>query len=728
MDIGAINKGKGYKGKGYNKGKGYGYKGKSGKGHGKGYKGMNKGKHKSKAPIGQGHAYSGKGWQQQQQQAHKGKGKGKNKSKQAVNICYRCGLEGHYAKDCKVAVYNLNDTSMQQQPDPTAMWWNDGGQAYATDWWHEDHTPTHGQQIAATAQSMQQQQHGIQQPVHHGQSVSGLLIAMTAYTDSVGDVRQEHDMVELMIDSGAATHVCPQWFAPKFQLHALPKGEEPQLRTVTNTKIKVHGYKYVIMKNYKGQPIVIPFYVCDVHAPILSVTRLTEQGFTIQLSETPTITHKHGFETQLVQREGLYFMRAEITQLPQGTTLTVQHTDKGQIGMIAPTMTLTPTGPATQAGGGNADYWYWNEQGYLVRHHTQYRRSLFIPRDNCPIPHEDLGNYRKTIVKFADSPEEQHIEEAWQDLNYKQQKRMLPGNIWRGETWFRTKPGARDRYNERVAKARHGQALQPEHSKAAGKGTKQTTTSLRAEQQLSEAPRGDTKPTRRLTQKTTELEVFRQADTSIPAPSALQPNEDYWIREGPYWKRVHIKPRTALYKPEQTEDGPDITMLTSYRSTMARPTTGERFNRFDDEWTGEHKELSFTWTGSTNFEEKEQYKAELDNSEDEHRPQQALKAKGVKAPAQPTPQERAEHELTHLPYRSWCTICVQSKGRQDHHKAQQSKQPVIQCDFAYIKGLQDKTVVPIFTAIDVQTGMGMAVYVHDKTQQLQYLQRCLQNF
>ena len=37
-------------------------------------------------------------------------------------------------------------------------------------------------------------------------------------------------------------------------------------------------------------------------------------------------------------------------------------------------------------------------------------------------------------------------------------------------------------------------------------------------------------------------------------------------------------------------------------------------------------------------------------------------------------------------------------------------------------------MVAIFTAIDVQTGMGMAVYVHDKTQQLQYLERCLQNF
>ena len=80
-------------------------------------------------------------------------------------------------------------------------------------------------------------------------------MAMMAYTDSVGYVRQQHDIVDLMIDSGAATHVCPQWFAPRFQLHTLPNGDEPQLRTVTNTQIKVHGYKYVIMKNNNHSPL-----------------------------------------------------------------------------------------------------------------------------------------------------------------------------------------------------------------------------------------------------------------------------------------------------------------------------------------------------------------------------------------------------------------------------------------------------------------------------------------
>ena len=241
-------------------------------------------------------------------------------------------------------------------------------------------------------------------------------------------------------------------------------------------------------------------------------------------------------------------------------------------------------------------------------------------------------------------------------LNTSRPCSQLPGNIWRGETWFKVKPGARERYNEQVLKAQQMTQQHPEQSKGTSKGQKQTQTSLNSEQQLAQAPGATVKPLRRLTGKATEHEVFKQGDASIPGPSALQPNEDYWIREGAYWKRAHVKPRTAPYKPEQTDDGPDITTLTSYRSTMAKPTSGERSNRFEDDWTGPHRDLPFTWTGSTNFEEKEQYNETLETSGDEHRPQQAHKAKAIKAPTQPTAQEREEHELTHLPYRSWCTI------------------------------------------------------------------------
>ena len=39
-------------------------------------------------------------------------------------------------------------------------------------------------------------------------------------------------------------------------------------------------------------------------------------------------------------------------------------------------------------------------------------------------------------------------------------------------------------------------------------------------------------------------------------------------------------------------------------------------------------------------------------------------------PRKPTQEEVDEHELTHLPYRNWCPICVRAKGKElDHRKS-----------------------------------------------------------
>ena len=77
--------------------------------------------------------------------------------------------------------------------------------------------------------------------------------------------------------------------------------------------------------------------------------------------------------------------------------------------------------------------------------------------------------------------------------------------------------------------------------------------------------------------------------------------------------------------------------------------------------------------------------------------------------------------MTHLPYRSWCPICVKSKGRANNHTRQFSKSPVIQVDFTYAKAFGDKQVVPILTAIDAETGLAMAVQVADKSKQFNHL-------
>jgi len=55
----------------------------------------------------------------------------------------------------------------------------------------------------------------------------------------------------------------------------------------------------------------------------------------------------------------------------------------------------------------------------------------------------------------------------------------------------------------------------------------------------------------------------------------------------------------------------------------------------------------------------------------------AQRAKGVKAPGEPTEVEVLEHHLTHLPFASWCKICVQSKSKQNRSRILKTRQPIV---------------------------------------------------
>ena len=100
---------------------------------------------------------------------------------------------------------------------------------------------------------------------------------------------------------------------------------------------------------------------------------------------------------------------------------------------------------------------------------------------------------------------------------------------------------------------------------------------------------------------------------------------------------------------------------------------------------------------------------------------EAQRAKGLRQPRKPTPQEVHEHELTHLPNRDWCPICAQGKGRQDNYKTQRSRLPVIQVDFAYIKANQEQRPTAVLTAVDVTTQLCMACLVPDKPSMMDYM-------
>jgi hypothetical protein len=117
--------------------------------------------------------------------------------------------------------------------------------------------------------------------------------------------------------------------------------------------------------------------------------------------------------------------------------LEVNPTTEGTTARIAP-VTLTPTGMEILRN--KNDLWTFNSQGFLVRVHRTQRKALFMPDSRCPVPTGRLENYRRTVIQRPNNNTEV-IEEAYQDLDKKQQKRVIQGHNWTGETWFKVNRG-----------------------------------------------------------------------------------------------------------------------------------------------------------------------------------------------------------------------------------------------------------------------------------------------
>ena len=100
--------------------------------------------------------------------------------------------------------------------------------------------------------------------------------------------------------------------------------------------------------------------------------------------------------------------------------------------------------------------------------------------------------------------------------------------------------------------------------------------------------------------------------------------------------------------------------------------------------------------------------------------------KGLKTPGTLI-SERRQHELTHLPYRDWCPLCVKAKGRHGASKKIVDRQPVIQIDYSYHATHKELPLQKILSACDVQTGLRLAVVVPSKVK-MEYAKAELKKF
>ena len=80
-----------------------------------------------------------------------------------------------------------------------------------------------------------------------------------------------------------------------------------------------------------------------------------------------------------------------------------------------------------------------------MRVHKRTRKALFTPDAQCPVPEEQLDNYRRTIAYRPDGTLEdfEDFEDKYKDLPQQRQNRRLPGQAWSGETWFNLKETTR---------------------------------------------------------------------------------------------------------------------------------------------------------------------------------------------------------------------------------------------------------------------------------------------
>ena len=52
---------------------------------------------------------------------------------------------------------------------------------------------------------------------------------------------------------------------------------------------------------------------------------------------------------------------------------------------------------------------------------------------------------------------------------------------------------------------------------------------------------------------------------------------------------------------------------------------------------------------------------------------EAIKPSVVRDPGAPNEREIEEHSITHLPHRSWCPICVESRSRDRPHRSRRPR-------------------------------------------------------
>ncbi|CAE6962812.1 GIP [Symbiodinium sp. CCMP2592] len=263
------------------------------------------------------------------------------------------------------------------------------------------------------------------------------------------------------------------------------------------------------------------------------------------------------------------------------------------------------------------DYWKMDlEKGEVVRHHVVPRTVLFDPTgvSNCPVLLGDLENNRYTQGDCIYSTEIYEHSDDWRaDRLPLREHFRLP---WFGQTRFRVKPGV----------------VEDLKAEAAAEELKKKKEEHYQEKEDSAAPPAA---------EESKDDEMREAQADQEAPQeVVEVLEESFYHEGVEYtaQRSSLKELQALCR----EYG--VKTTGSKKQLLKRLATAVREERLSTQ----HKEQR------------------------EHH-----QAYHLAPPQEPTEEERAYHNLTHLPYQPWCPHCVAMKAREDNHKKGSEEPPAV---------------------------------------------------
>ena len=104
-------------------------------------------------------------------------------------------------------------------------------------------------------------------------------------------------------------------------------------------------------------------------------------------------------------------------------------------------------------------------------------------------------------------------------------------------------------------------------------------------------------------------------------------------------------------------------------------------------------------------------KAEKGDDESESGEESAAgcrRPKQLKETAEPTEKEVGEHNLTHLPFRTWCAHCIRGKAKNPPHWRQKESEgekriPAISADYCFLGSEEDESQAPVWVMTDHET-------------------------